>query len=284
MGNGSTAIGCIPASTGALPGRPTSSRGEDDPQRILERLIVSVDPQVVAFGDEECCGGEDGGPSSVMVWFANHFLPLMAEHGFRDIVVELLPEDPEVERELVLFVGGTEISEEATPRLFMLVNMHTDPGTQLLLESARRHGVRLHGGRGNWGNFLRSMMHTPEERERNVLAVRDTTLRQIRSLRAQGKKVMAFNGGLHNDPSPYARHASCSFGPELQREIGSRYLAVDIFYKRTIRDGPDFQPDSDWEPELGSRLRPHARSNPSQATCVRLRPDSYVFLLPSTAH
>ena len=286
MGTGSTPIGCVSPSTGALPARRSPSAGVDDPERILENMIDSIHPQVVAFGDEECCGGEEDGSTSALMWFSAHFLPLMARRGYRDIVLEILPDEPEVDRELALFAGGADITETTTPNLHHFVNNYTDPGIQQLLEAARRHGVRMHGGGGNWLNHPLLAFDDrilPEMGDRAALGIRDSTLGKIRTLVAEGRNVMALNGGLHNDPSPYARHASVSFGPALRREIGSRYLAVDIFYKRTILHGPDFQPDSDWIPELGNRLRPHAGSNPSQTTCVRLRPDSYVFLLPNTA-
>lgn len=54
-----------------------------------------------------------------------------------------------------------------------------------------------------------------------------------------GKLLVLYGGALHNDLEPLEAYKDYSFGPSLSREVGGRYVELDLLVPEFVRDDED---------------------------------------------
>jgi hypothetical protein len=96
--------------------------------------------------------------------------------------------------------------------------------------------------------------------------------------KTEGKEslLLAYGGALHNDVSPKKGHESWSFGPEMEKKLGAKYMEVDLVAPEGIRDTPAWQGLA-WY----GKYKPERHTE--GAVLMTLGPSSYAVFLPKSA-
>jgi hypothetical protein len=68
----------------------------------------------------------------------------------------------------------------------------------------------------------------------------------------QDKMVITYGGALHNDLVPPAERAAWSFGPELSKRTGGRYVEIDLYVSDFIEDTETWK-KLEWYPHWDKR-------------------------------
>ena len=91
----------------------------------------------------------------------------------------------------------------------------------------------------------------------------------------QDRVVVLYGGALHNDASPKPERASWSFGPDLARATGDRYVELDVFVPESIQD-TDAWKSLPWFPH-------YDRAAHAGATALfKTGPSSWALIFPRT--
>lgn len=82
--------------------------------------------------------------------------------------------------------------------------------------------------------------------------------RNARTPADQDKMIVTYGGALHNDVAPAPERARWSFGPELAKRTGGRYVEIDLFVPEYIED-TDTWKKLEWYPhydraKLGAKV------------------------------
>lgn len=96
--------------------------------------------------------------------------------------------------------------------------------------------------------------------------------------KTEGKEslLLAYGGALHNDVSPKKGHEAWSFGPEMEKKLGAKYMEVDLVAPEGIRDTPAWQGLA-WY----GKYKPERHTQ--GAVLMTLGPSSYAVFLPKSA-
>jgi hypothetical protein len=117
--------------------------------------------------------------------------------------------------------------------------------------------------------------------DRTLTTIADVTRRMVlaalvKNARAHRERmVLAYGGALHNDESPEAARAGWSYGPELSRATGGRYVALDLIVREFIKDS-DVWRALPWYEHFDPA------SDPQSAIVMRTGPRSYVLFFPKS--
>jgi len=175
---------------------------------------LSTNPQIAAFGEHH--------ESGALHIFADNILPLLAEHNYRDLILENLPDNPLTERELETGRLGPFLTE-------WIANMPDTCGIISTIDMARRTGVHLHGAHVVDTPTLLRMRLDPRTILEMGAIITQNTQRQANFYAGLGVKVAIFGGAVHNNrESRLSLDQYYNFGDPLSRRFGIRYVAVDI--------------------------------------------------------
>ncbi len=217
-----------PAQLKQVPGDAAGAPPENS--RALDKIFAS-DPQVVAFGEVHRPDADEPlNFHSTAQYFAQNILPLLPSHGISDIVVEFLPDDPLIDAELAAFMETGELSDK-TRHINNWIGGPDRCGILAFLKSARDNGITVHGGH-------LSLAEAPDAFDVASLIERDPagvsrlirqhTLRQIRKILKEGRRVASFGGMRHNNYDPIPEDLEASYGDELYAQLGRRFVEVDL--------------------------------------------------------
>jgi hypothetical protein len=207
-----------------------SQSKQSESPRALDKIFAN-DPEVVAFGEIHREDTEEPlNFHSTAQYFAQYILPFLPAHGIRDIVVEFLPDDPIIDVELAAYMETGELSNK-TPHINNWIEGPDRCGFLAFLRSARDNGITIHGGH-------LSLAEAPDAFDVASIVARDPegtarlvgqhTLRQIRSVLKEGRRVASFGGMRHNNYNPLPEDLQASYGDELYVQLGRRYVEVDL--------------------------------------------------------
>lgn len=205
--------------------------------------ILQLQPEVIAFGEAHALlGTEQIVPTSTR--FQAQLLPLLANAGARDLVVELLK--PAV---------GCDASIASTRKVQAPVTKQHAPENQNrfveLGHAARRAGVVPHllepdceeyGSIAKAGEdgVIRMLELIALKTEQSLLG-----LREKRRGSGTHALTLAYGGAVHNDVLNGSEgggfRAGFSFGRTLTEATAGRYLAVDLIVPEFIKETPTWQ-------------------------------------------
>jgi len=180
--------------------------------------ILNDNVKVVAFG--EIHKEEASNLPSTLHHFSKNIMPLLAENGITNIVLEHLPSGKKAHSEFKAF-GKTH---KLGPFLKDWFAYHADYcGVIVAFEQAHALGISLHGGNASGEKEYNANL------TRRAQLINQRTLAVIYSLLKKKKRVAAYTGALHNNIKPKAGKEDQSFGHILRKELGKGYVEVDIY-------------------------------------------------------
>ncbi|MFA6170744.1 MAG: hypothetical protein WCW67_06040 [Candidatus Margulisiibacteriota bacterium] len=215
-----------------------SARVNSDPAQVLQRSLRTINPQLISFGELHWDCASNSSPTLKM--FAVDLLPILANYGVTDLVLEHLTQDQAVEDELNLFYStpGLMINANTTPRLFSFCRLCSFSGLQDLLNKAKMLGIRVHAGGPSTSDLNRSDIIA----EGKSAGLRPLTVRlygdrlddKVAPLIAKGRKVATYSGIRHNDVDRTT--AQGSLGRKYDRLLNHRYLEIDLIDRNRLQN------------------------------------------------
>ena len=265
-GTPSTRAAADPDACGALDCRlfPT-------PQAAFSQ-VLETNPLVLAVGEAHAQKGTEGIASSTKR-FTEDLLPLLPGKA-SDLVEEVWAPDPKCKKEVA------EVAEKQKP-VTQGQAKTTKNEFVMLAEAARKLAIVPWPLRPTCEEYDRIAGAGDDAVEAMLALTADVTLRTIQARldanRAQGveRMVIAYGGAMHNDLSPRPGRERYSYGPELARATGGRYVELDVFVPEFIRD-TDAWRAMPWFPHF-DRTRRH-----DQTTLFRTGPQSFVLIFPNS--
>jgi hypothetical protein len=232
--------------------------------------VLEANPLVLAIGEAHAQKGTEGVASSTRR-FTQDLLPLLQGRA-SDLVVEVWAPDPRCQKHVA------EVAEKQQP-VTQGQAKTTKNEFVTLAEAARRVAVVPWPLRPTCEEYERIAGAGDDAVEAMLALTADVTLRTIRTRletnQAQGveRMVAAYGGAMHNDLSPRPGRERYSYGPELARMTGGRYVELDIFVPEFIRD-TDAWRAMPWFSHF-DRTRQRDRT-----TLFRTGPQSFVLIFP----
>lgn len=216
-------------------GRPCGAldcRLFDTPEDALAAVLESK-PLVLGIGEAHAQKGMEGIDSAAKR-FTERFLPAMKDRA-SDLVVELMlppkgckPAEQKVrtqQKEVTKQQAETNQSEYVTmgdaARKLGVIPDALRPSCDDLERTAK-------AGDGAIATMLENIARLAGTKAKELLA-RNQKL-------GAGKMVILYGGALHNDVTPKAGRESWSFGPELMKATGEKYVELDVFVPESILD------------------------------------------------
>ncbi|HEY3450079.1 MAG TPA: hypothetical protein VGK67_27245 [Myxococcales bacterium] len=91
-----------------------------------------------------------------------------------------------------------------------------------------------------------------------------------------GKAVVIYGGALHNDLSPSEELASFSFGPELKKSTGGRYVQLGLYVPELIERDEETK-QAAWYPFFLKHV------STTKTLLITLAPDAHLLIFPRSA-
>ncbi len=91
----------------------------------------------------------------------------------------------------------------------------------------------------------------------------------------EGKAVVIYGGALHNDLSPSEELASFSFGPDLKRSTGGRYLQLGLYVPELVERDEETR-SAAWYPYFLEHV------STTKTLLITLAPDAHLLFFPRT--
>jgi len=216
-------------------GRPCGAldcRLFDTPEDALAAVLASK-PLVLGIGEAHAQKGMEGVDSAAKR-FAEHFLPALKGRA-SDLVVELM-----------LPPKGCKPAEQKVRTQQREVTKHQAASNQneyvTMGDVARKLGVVPDALRPSCDDLERTAkagdaaIATMLENIARLAGTKAKELVARNEKAGADKMVVLYGGALHNDATPKAGRKSWSFGPELAKATGSRYVELDVFVPESILD------------------------------------------------
>jgi hypothetical protein len=196
----------------------------DTPERAF-RWILAKEPLVLAVGEAHAQRGTENIASSTKR-FTEMLLPIAAPNA-SDIVVELWAPDPKCVKEVKQVASAQKPVTEVQAATNQ--NEYVTLGT-----SAKKEGMTPWLLRPTCDDFS-ALADAGDDAVGAMLALvkrltqtKVTQLFQRNNAAAVPKMVLAYGGALHNDLAPPETTKEYSFGPDLDRLAGGRYVELDL--------------------------------------------------------
>lgn len=268
-----------PAGMGAVP--CTSAEGPrclrfDTPEAAFA-WVLAKEPLVLGVGESHAPKGSEGIDSSTKR-FTETFLPLLAPRA-TDVVVELWAPDPSCKKPVQQVASAqkpvTDLQAPTNQNEYVTLGTKAKEAGMtpwLLRPTCDDFAALADAGDGALDAMLGLV--------KRLTAAKLTQLHE-RNARERGagapvKMVVAYGGALHNDLAPTDALAEYSFGPELDRLTGGRYVELDVIVPEFVKKTPAWE-KLPWFAAFEADRAGHAR-----ATLYVLGERSFTLVLPST--
>lgn len=225
------------ASASPAAGRPCGEldcRLFDAPEDAFA-FILAERPRVLGIGEAHAQKGMEGVDSATKR-FTERFVPLLRGRA-SDLLVELmLPPTGCAKAEKEVRTQQKEVTKQQAS---------TNQNEYVVLgEAARRFGVVPDALRPTCADLdaaakagdqavpvmLETIARLSRAKASELLA------RNEKSALDKDKMVVLYGGALHNDLTPKPGREAWSFGPDLARATGGRYVELDVFVPESIQD------------------------------------------------
>jgi hypothetical protein len=243
----------------------------ETPQAAFTRVLESS-PRVVGIGEAHALSGTEAVEPATRR-FTRDFLPLL-EGRASDIVVELLIPNPKCKKETAKARQEQRVVTERQAA--------TDQNDYVALANqARALGIRPHALEPTCDDLGRIAAAGKDAVAMSLDVITRLSREMLERLYQQNiaqndaRIVVAYGGAMHNDSSPRSGREQWSFGPELQKLTGGKYVDVDLIVPEFISDSPA------WKslPWVGVFDR---SAHPDAATLFAPAAGSFVLVFPKT--
>ncbi|MFA5113931.1 MAG: hypothetical protein WC529_06545 [Candidatus Margulisiibacteriota bacterium] len=250
----------------------------------VSSLLAESAPQVIAFGEFHPQPGYDY--RTAKAYFADEVIPLLAEEGITDLVVEQLLDEPIIATELAYFAETGRIGTYSTPTLWRTIKRYVDQADLLrIITTARRYGIRVHPGGMTEAQAAETIWRADWYSDRTVQLTgwqyaEEAGRRTADRLMQAGVRFAVYNGFRHHAAHAgqiAAEEGGSNYGAYLARTLGESYVEVELFPAGGLRtlgqNSLDFLGLGDWaelapaggvnliERQTGSILIPAAALN-----------------------
>jgi hypothetical protein len=232
------------------------------------RWILALDPAVLAVGEAHAQKGTEDIASSTKR-FTDSLLPLLSGKA-SDVIVELWAPDPKCKKEVAVVASAQKpvTTAQAATNQNEYVTLGTkakEKGmTPWLLRPTCDDFTMLADAGADIGAMLGLVKRLTEDKL--------VTLHE----KSPSKIVVAYGGAMHNDITPDPAMKEYSFGPDMVKAHGKRYVELDLIVPEYVKDTPIWQ-KLPWYAPFKAQPGPRATS-----TLYRLGERSFVLLFPST--
>ena len=192
-------------------------------------FVLAEAPRVLAVG--EAHAQSEGPKDSSTRRFMDGLLPQLAPRA-TDLVIELW-----------LARGGCGKVEKKVAEQQRVVTAPQAASNRNefleLGERAKALGIMPHGLVPSCAQYQRiagAGAADIEEMLRMIKSVTEHDIEELLSKRAPDRLVVAYGGAMHNDLAPRAGREDFSFGPDLQKASGDRYVELDLVIPEQIKD------------------------------------------------
>lgn len=222
-----------PAAAGS--GRPCGAlecRLFDSPEEAFAAVLAQK-PRVLGIGEAHAQKGMEGVDSSAKR-FTEKLIPVLRDKA-SDLVVELMlpPKGCKPAEEKVRTVQKEVTKQQAASNQNEYVTMGDVARKAGVIPDALRPTCEDLDAAAKAGDLAIPRMLETIARlaggKAKELVARNEKL-------GADKVVVVYGGALHNDAEPKPEKASWSFGPELSRATGGRYVELDLFVPESIQD------------------------------------------------
>ncbi len=192
--------------------------------------VVESSPRVLAIGEAHA---QSSGPElpSTTRRFMDVLLPRLAPRA-SDLVIELWLGNGTC--------GEVERRVEQQQRVVTAPQAATNQSEFVELgHRAKALGIMPHALVPTCEQYRKISAAGAADIEEMLVMLRDVTLRDVTQLlgkRGPERLIVAYGGALHNDLSPRAQREDFSFGPQLARATGERYIELDLIAPEQIKD------------------------------------------------
>jgi hypothetical protein len=241
--------------------------------------MLAKSPLILAIGEAHAQKGTESIVSSTKR-FTEALLPIAAPRS-SDIVVELWAPDPKCQREVKQVASAQKPVVEAQAATNQ--NEYVTLGTKakeagmtpwLLRPTCDDFGMLADAGDDAVGSMLGLVKRLTQEKVTQLYG------KNQRAAIAPPKMVLAYGGALHNDLNPPEETKEYSFGPDLDRLTGGRYVELDLIVPEYVKKSPA------WEklPWFKSFEADHAGGKTvDKATVYVLADRSFTLVFPNAA-
>lgn len=277
----SSATGASPPPTGADAAhvaRADASPCVDVPCETFARpeeavaALLSKGPRVMAFGEAHAQKDGPGGPSTTKR-FTDGLLPLFKGKA-TDLVLELWVANGSCGKKTEQKVAQQQ-KAVAAPQAASNQNEFVTLGA-----AAKAAGIRPHVLTPPCEDYLRILDAGGGDVDQMLSMIARLTASDIGKFldltAGKDSLLIAYGGALHNDVVPKKGHESWSFGAELTRKLGAKYMEVDLVVPEAIRE-TDAWRSLAWH---GKFVR---ERQGDRAVLMTVGPSSYVIFFPPRA-
>jgi hypothetical protein len=240
------------------------------PSEIVTRLLARK-PRLVAFGEYHQLEGGARVASSVKR-FGDEMLAAIAPSA-SDLVLETWVTEGKC--------GATETNAVAKVEETIQRPQTTEDELITLLKRAKASGVQPHILTLSCQEYEEIQPKDGEVDYVKLLGVVTAQLKKgIDAALAHSPKqklVMVYGGALHNDVLPQKELAIFSFAKPVAKEVGGRYLEVDLYVPEYIAADKKIIAEP-WYP----RWKAAQAAHPGETALVTRAPTSYIVIFPIT--
>lgn len=257
--------------TGPVPCGALDCLAYDSVDAALAKVLES-DPAVLGVGEAHAQKGTEG-VASTTKRFTEQLLPVLAPKS-GDLLLEVWFADPKCSAKRVAEVQKaqrpvTESQAATNPNEFFALG-----------DKAKALGVQPHVLVPPCDEYEAIAKAGPDAVDKMLTMIGRLSAARLAGLlafRADGgapKLVIAYGGALHNDIEPAPGREAWSYGPDLAKKTGGRYVELDLIVPEFIKD-TDTWKKLEWYPHYDKT------KNPGKTTLFRPRPSSFVLIFAS---
>lgn len=241
------------------------------------RWVLAKEPRILAIGEAHAQRGTEA-IASATKRFTESFLPLVTPVA-SDVVVELWAPDPKCAKEVKQVASAQKpvVVAQAETNQNEYVTLGTAAKTSgmtpwLLRPTCDDFSMLADAGDDAVGAMLGLVKRLTQAK------VTQLYQRNLGS-GAAPKSVIAYGGAMHNDLAPGETMKEYSFGPELDRLAGGRYVELDLIVPEYVKSSPV------WEklPWYAAFERARARGTLDTTTVYAVGERSFVLVFPPSA-
>ncbi|MEO6420614.1 MAG: hypothetical protein ABIP39_14465 [Polyangiaceae bacterium] len=236
------------------------------------RAILATKPMVVAVGEAHAQKGTEGIDSSAKR-FTARILPVL-EGRASDLLVELMAP-----------AAGCKAKVEAVREKQKQVTApqaDTNQNEYVLMGNAAK-------ARGIVPDMLRPScddLAAIDDAGADAIAASLSTIARLTTKKSESlvdrnrkldpdKIVVTYGGAMHNDREPPPESAGWSFGADVAKYVGGKYVEIDMFVPEFIQD-TDTWKKQDWYAHFDKNRAP------TKTTLFNPKPGQYVLIYPAT--